>query len=160
MTKDHQEQTTDAGAEAIEKKVQKPPRPENALLGISAGAGMMVIGTVLWVLLSPKYQMPGMAIVIALGIACAIRYIGNTAKPWYGIVAAGLTLVASVIGNLATAIFLMSRIGKKPPLEILTQLDFGTAISLLKAIGNPLFYLAALFVGYWFAFKHTKKTYV
>jgi hypothetical protein len=135
------------------------PDTQNVPLGIGAGVGVAIVGTGLWIVIAQKYQITWMSVVIAFGIASAMKYAGKFKVMWPGIISAFLSIIAAVIGNLATAIVIVSKRGSTPG-EIIAQLDIATAISFLKAIGGPMgiiFYLVVLYVGFWFAFKHEPK---
>lgn len=128
-------------------------------IGILAGIGAMLAGTILWVLIAQKYKVSWMSIVVAFGIASATKYAGKVTVWWPGVINAVLALVAAVIGNLATAIYIVSKRGKTPG-EILAGMDIGTAITFLKALSGPIgivFYALAIYVGFWFSFTHIPK---
>lgn len=141
---------------AAEKSTAAAQRP---LLGVAAGVGAMVAGTAFWIFAAQKFQLTWMSAAVAFGIASAIKYAGRSKDLWYGIVGALLAFIAAIAGNLATAIFIVSKRGRTPA-EILSQLDVGTAITFLKALGGPMgivFYAGALYIGFWFSFKHVAK---
>ncbi|MBN1761250.1 MAG: hypothetical protein JW863_23195 [Chitinispirillaceae bacterium] len=132
----------------------------NPLIGIAAGFGGMLAGTALWIAIAQKYQVSWMSIVVAFGIASAARYAGKLTIWWPGIICGVFSLLSALIGNLATAIFIVSKRGKTPG-EILSALDLGTAVTFLKALSGPMgviFYLLAIYVGFWFSYKHLPKT--
>ena len=131
----------------------------NPLIGIVAGFGAMLGGSALWIAVAQKYQITWMSIVVAFGIASAVKYAGKVTLWWPGVVSALFALIAAIVGNLATAVFIVSKRGKTPG-EIISGMDIGTAITFLKALSGPmgiLMYLITLYVGFWFAFKHEPK---
>lgn len=131
----------------------------NPLIGIAAGFGAMIGGIALWIAVAQKYQITWMSIVVAFGIASAVKYAGRVTLWWPGVVSALFALFAAIAGNLATAVFIVSKRGKTPG-EIISGMDIGTAITFLKALSGPmgvLMYLITLYVGFWFAFKHEPK---
>jgi len=145
-----------ANKPASVKSAEAAQRP---LIGVAAGVGAMLAGTALWILAAQKFQLTWMSAAVAFGIASAIKYAGRSKDFWYGIVGALLALIATIAGNLATAIFIVSKRGRTPA-EILAQLDVDTAITFLKALGGPMsivFYGGALYIGFWFSFKHVVK---
>lgn len=131
------------------------------LFALGAGILAATAGCALWIFIAQKYQLLWMSAAVAFGIASAIRYAGNTNHFVYGIYGAFLSAVVALAGNLATAIFIVSKRGKTPA-EILSELDVGTAVTFLNALLNPpmgpIFYAAAIFLGFWFSFKHPVKS--
>ena len=133
---------------------------QNLPTGILAGVGAMLAGTVLWILVAQKYQVSWMSIVVAFGIASATKYAGKVTVWWPGAINAILALIAAIIGNLATAVYIVSKRGKTPG-EIMAGMDVGTAVTFLKALSGPVgivFYALAIYVGFWFSFTHIPKT--
>lgn len=131
----------------------------NPFIGIIAGIGATVAGTALWIFIARKYQLTWMPAVLAFGIASAIKYAGKAKKYWYGIIGAILSLITAVIGNLATAVFIVSKRGKSP-IEIISELDIATSFTFLKALNGSIglfFYAATIYIGFWFSFQHTPK---
>ena len=136
------------------------PTQQNLTIGVLAGVGAMLAGTLLWILIARKYQVSWMSIVVAFGIASATKYAGKVTVWWPGAINGLLALVAALIGNLATAIYIVSKRGKTPG-EILAGMDVGTAITFLKALSGPMgivFYALAIYVGFWFSFTRIPKT--
>lgn len=132
---------------------------QRPLIAVVSGIGAMAAGTALWILIAQRYQISGLSLAVAFGIASAIKYSGKTVDFRYGIAGGILSLIAAIAGNLATTIFILSKRGKTP-MEILLQLDPATALSLLKALSGPmgvLFYIATVGIGFWFAFRHIPK---
>ena len=132
---------------------------DNPLVGIAAGFGAMLAGTAIWIAVAQKYQVSWMALVVAFGIASAARYSGKLTIWWPGIICGVFSLIAALVGNLATAIFIVAKRGKTPG-EILAGMDIGTAVTFLKALSGPMgvvFYLLAIYVGFWFSYKHLPK---
>jgi hypothetical protein len=127
----------------------------NPPLGIAAGVGVSIVACVIWILLSHMTKLTGIGIVIAFGIASAIKYVGRPSEMWYGIAGASLSLLVALIGNLSTAVFLYTQHYHKTAVEILSQGHFTYAFRLLYAISGPLdylMYIAMIVIGYHFAF--------
>jgi hypothetical protein len=133
------------------------PAKQKPLPALGAGFGAMIVGTALWVAVAQKFQMPWLSVVLAYGIACAIRYSGNITDKRLGIAGALFSLITTLCGNLATTIIILSKVYSKSPLEIFGKLNMGQAI--LESFRGPgiIFYIGALFIGFWFAYRHPPK---
>ncbi|MCX7725970.1 MAG: hypothetical protein N2053_03875 [Chitinispirillaceae bacterium] len=149
-------------AEVIQKndttKKNKNPTP-NPTIAILCGIGATIGCCLIWIFVAQKFKINGLSLLFALAIASAIKYGGKANKYWYGIIGATLSVITALIGNLATAIFIMSQRGKTP-LEILKAMDISTAILFIKAINGYvgiIFYIGAIIIGFWFSFYHPKK---
>lgn len=133
---------------------------QNLPLGFAAGIGTMIIGIALWSVVAQKFQVTWMSLVVAFGIASAMKYLGKPKDMWVGIVSAFLSLIAAISGNLATIIFMAAKNYKKTPMEILANLDPGTAVMYLSKYTGFLgiiFYAMTAYVGFWFSFTHVPK---
>ncbi len=134
---------------------------QKPLFGIGAGIIATFLGTILLILIAQKYRMPIMSIIVAFGIAASIRYAGNTRDAWYGIISAILSFIAATIGNIATGIAIFCV--KYPSMtvgSILKNINFENILTLLQPVGWPMVLLssiASLFVGFWFAFRHSRN---
>jgi hypothetical protein len=132
--------------------VQKP------LLAIGAGFGAMVVSIVLWILIAQKLQMLWVSVVLAYGIATTIRYSGNITDKRIGLISALFSFITTLCGNMATTIFILTKVYGKSPLELFGKLNIGqVALESFRSPVGVLFYLGALFVGLWFAYKHPPK---
>jgi hypothetical protein len=159
MSNKAHEEIVDISAPAKKGDLTKESKKQQPLLGITAGILAAAIGATLWILIAQKYQLTWMSAAVAFGIASAIRYAGKAKDFRFGIVGAFLSIIVALIGNLATAIFIVSKRGKTPS-ELLSQLDVSTAITFLKALSGPMgivFYIAVIYIGFWFSFKHASK---
>lgn len=136
--------------------------PQQAGLGIGAGIIATIAGTAILILIAQKYKMPMMSIVIAFGIASAIRYAGKANKAWYGIVGAVLSFIAAFAGFLATGINIYCiKYPSMTPKAILANLNLENALTLIQPVGWPIVIIcsiASLGIGFWFAFKHQANT--
>lgn len=131
-----------------------------AILGIGSGALITAIGICIWVIAGQEYQMTWMAAVIALGASFSIRVIAKADHYQFGFFGAFYALVASLAGNLFTAVYIVSQRGGKSTLEIFRHLDIPTAFSWLSALTRPIdlfMYTATVFIGFWFSFSHSNK---
>lgn len=131
---------------------------QKPLLAIGAGFGAMIAGIVIWSLSAQKLQMPWLSVVLAFGIASAIRYAGNISDKRIGIFGALFSFITTLCGNMATTLFILTKVYDKTPSELLGKLNIGQVI--LESMRSPLgvlFYLGAIFIGFWFAYKHPPK---
>lgn len=136
---------------------QKNSTPPKIHVPLLAGLGAAVVGLIIWILLCQKFQALWMAPAIAYGIANAIKFTAKSKKPAFGLYSVLLSIFVAISGNLATAIYIMSKTGT-PALQLASELNLDKALLYLSIMSkdplNLLFYAATLFVGFWFAFKH------
>lgn len=138
--------------------LQNLRKRQNPLFGCGAGIVAMIVGMALWFVIAQKLRMPVMSVIIAFGIASAIRYAGKTIDAWYGIVGGVLSAIAAITGYIASGIFIYhTKYPTISPKAIIKNLNFENAITLIEPVGLPIAticLLASIFVGFWFAFQH------
>ena len=144
-----------------DKTKKTPQRKQNPLFGCGAGVLAMIAGTALWIVITQKYTMPVMSLVLAFGIAGAIRYAGRTEDMWYGFLGAILSFIAAMVGNIATGISIYCiKYPTITPKAILSNLNVENAITLLQPVGLPMVIICSLIstcIGFWFSYKHTRN---
>lgn len=157
MSNEQREAKIESSNEVTSQRM--PQREQNPLLGCGAGILATIAGTALWIVISQKYKMPVMSLVVAFGIAGAIRYAGRAKDVWYGYLGAGLSLIAAITGNIATGICIYCvKYPTITPKAILSNLNVENAITLLQPVGLPVVIicsLASICIGFWFSFQHT-----
>ena len=130
-------------------------------LGIGAGIVATIAGIAILILIAQKYKMPMMSIVVAFGIASAIRYAGKAQNVWYGMIGAVLSFIAATAGNIATGINIYCvKYPSMTPKAIITNLNFENALTLIQPVGWPMVIicsLASIGIGFWYSFKHPVK---
>lgn len=128
----------------------------NCLLSIGAGLLASAAATILWILLSHTSKLTGIGLIVAFGVASAIKFSGKPSSVGYGIFGAGMSLLVSLAGNLSTAVFLYGQRYHRSALAILSQSHFTYAFNLLCAISDPLdylMYIGIIVIGYRFSFR-------
>jgi hypothetical protein len=139
------------------QSVQKNDTTPKIHIPILAGLGAAVLGLGVWILLCQKFQVLWMAPAIAYGIANAVKYTSKSKKPLFGLYSVLLSVIVAIIGNLTTAIMIMSKTGT-PALQLASELNVDKALLYLSILSkdpiNLLFYAATIVLGFWFAFKH------
>ena len=151
----------DGSFETPEKARTNSSVKENWLPGMGAGISAAIAGAALLILISQKYKMPMMSIVIAFGIAGSIRYFGKSSNIVFGVVGAILSLFATTVGNIATGMNIYCvKYPSMTQTAILTNLNFENALTLMQPVGWPMVIVCSLAtgcIGFWFSIKHIKK---
>lgn len=154
-----QEETLDFEINASTVKLHELRKKQKPFYGICAGILVSIAATSLWILMASKYKLSWMAVAVAVGIAFSIQYSAKAVDFWYGLVGASLSLISAITGNLFTAVFIFAKYKNIPSSEVFSELDISTALSLLKALTQPLdylMYIGAAYAGFYFSFKHFK----
>ncbi len=117
-----------------------------------------LIGAVFWATVSyaTEYQIGYMAIAIGLLVGFSNRFAGKGIDQIYGIIGAVSALLSCVLGNYFTIIAFASKQADLGFFQVLTTVDFGTAIDALVESFQPmdvLFYGIAIYEGYKFSFR-------
>jgi hypothetical protein len=121
------------------------------LLAAFFGAGVWAATTV-----ATGYQIGWMAIGIGFVVGLAMRLVGKGIDPIFGIVAAVLSLVGCVTGNLLTMTYFIADSQGIPYTELLAQMNLELAIEIMTVTFDPmdiLFYAIAVYFGYRYAFR-------
>ena len=131
---------------------------QNLMMGTIYGLIAALAGAGVWagVTIATEYQIGWMAVGIGFLVGIAVRAGGKGIDQVFGIVGAVLSLVGCVLGNLFTVAWFVSQEFGVPINEVLSSLDFETAIEMMSAtfqVMDLLFYGLAVYFGYRYAFR-------
>lgn len=131
---------------------------QNLVMGTLAGLIAAVAGAGVWaaVTVMTEYQIGWMAVGIGLLVGFAVRYTGKGINQSFGIVAAAMSLVGCVLGNILTISYFVALNQEMAFTDVLTQLDYPIIVEMLTTtfeIIDLLFYGLAVYVGYKYAFR-------
>jgi hypothetical protein len=134
----------------------------NLLYGIIAGIVAAVIGAIIWALVTvwTEYQIGWMAVGVGFLVGFSIRIFGKGTSIKFGIIGAVLALLGCLAGNLLATCIWASKEYNVSIFDILSVLNFSIIVEIFKETFSPidlLFYALAIFEGYKFSFKTTKK---
>lgn len=131
---------------------------QNLSMGIVGGLGAAVLGSVVWATITAltMYQIGFMAIGVGFLVGFAIRKMGQGIDKVFGYFGAGLALLGCLVGNLLTTCIIVSSEENVALGQIISSLNFPTAVEIMKYTFSPidlLFYGLALYYGYKFSFR-------
>jgi hypothetical protein len=137
---------------------QAPQRHPNLLLGGLAGFGAAVLGAVLWAVITvgTHYQIGSMAIGVGWLVGVTVRYFGKGATPGFGALAAGLTLLSCLAGNVFAICLVASRQETYMLVNPLASLPPVLVVKLLQMTFSPidlLFYGLAVYESFKLSFR-------
>lgn len=131
---------------------------QNLAYGISAGLIASFVSAFLWALITAftGYKIGWMSVGVGFLVGFAVRTFGKGIDTIYGVVGGSLSLLGCMIGNvLAVCIVASSALGV-PVIAMLSKMNLGLAIKLLRLDFGPLdilFYGIAIYEGYKFSFR-------
>lgn len=131
---------------------------QNLMMGTLAGLIASVAGAGIWaaVTIMTDYQIGFMAVGIGVMVGFAVRYTGKGMNPSFGAVAAAMSLLGCVLGNILYISYYVAGNQEMAYIDILTQLNYGLMVEMLRATFAPvdlLFYGLAGYFGYKYAFR-------
>jgi hypothetical protein len=131
---------------------------QNLVMGLLAGLVASVAGAGIWagVTVVTEYQIGFMAIGIGLLVGYAVQFVGKGIQQSFGIVAAVMSLIGCVLGNVLTITYFVALSEEMAFMDILGQLNFAITVDMLTATFEPvdvLFYALAGYFGYKYAFR-------
>lgn len=131
---------------------------QNLVMGTLAGLIASVAGAGLWAAITvmTEYQIGFMAVGIGILVGFAVRFAGKGMQQSFGIVAAVISLVGCVLGNILTITYFVALGEEMALMEILSQLNLAIIIDMLTATFEAvdvLFYALAVYFGYKYAFR-------
>jgi hypothetical protein len=131
---------------------------QNLVMGTLAGVVASVVGAGLWaaVTVMTDYQIGFMAIGIGLLVGFAVRHTGKGIQQSFGIVAAVISLVGCMLGNVLTISYFVSLNEGMAFMDVVGQLDLRIITDMLAATFEAVdvvFYALAAYFGYKYAFR-------
>lgn len=142
----------------LEAKIQQLKLEQNLPLGIIAGGIAALIGALLWAVITvlTNYQIGYMAIAVGFFVGYAVRIAGKGIDKIYGVVGAILAFIGCLVGNFFSAVGFLANYVGAGYFEMLSAIDSGIAIELMKetfSFMDLLFYAIAIYEGYRFSFR-------
>ena len=138
-----------------QRAMEKMREEQNLVMGFIGGLVAAVIAAAIWagVTIVTQYQISWMAIGVGFVVGFAVRTLGKGVDWTFGVMGAGLSLLACLLGNLAFAANLAAQEFELPIMEVVTILfqQPEAVIELMTATFAPmdlLFYGLALFFGF------------
>lgn len=127
----------------------------NLIMGLVGGGVAMLVGAILWGVITyvTEYQIGFMAIGLGFLVGIAVRFFGKGKTPIFGISSAALALIGCVLGNLLFYSGIIAREEGAPFMEVFFFFLFTPAAAIeLFTIAfefmDVLFYGLAAWVGY------------
>ncbi len=135
---------------------------QNLVMGTLAGLVASVAGAGTWAAITilTEYQIGFMAIGIGLLVGFAVRFTGKGISQSFGIVAALMSLVGCVLGNVLTITYFVSVSEEMAFMDLLGQLNAVIVVDMLTVTFDPmdvLFYALAGYFGYKYAFRQISE---
>ncbi len=131
-------------------------------LGFAAPAGLVaaLVGALAWAMFvsATNIKIGFAAVGIGFLVGWSVRRVGHGYSPVYGYVAAVLSLLGCVAGDVLTDCVGVAQQGSRPTLDIISHLTPGIAWVLLQRGFQPLdvlFYFLAVSAGYRNAFSQS-----
>jgi hypothetical protein len=130
-------------------------RPLGAIIG---GAAAIPVASITWALVISIYKLDINIIAIAVGfiVGYSVRIFGRGVTPFYGVIGAVFTIAGCISGRLLSILVLTSIYSKIPLTGQIMALNKDTAFYLLQStfeMIDLIFYLIAIFVGYYSSFR-------
>jgi hypothetical protein len=137
----------------IQAAMQQLKSEQNLGMGVVGGLMGMVIGAVLWAVITvvTDYQIGWMAIGVGFLVGLGVQLLGKGLSSSFGVAAAVLAGVGCLLGNFLVIIGFVSQEFGLTYGEIFAELDGATMVELMTATFQPmdlLFYGLAIYTGY------------
>lgn len=135
---------------------------QNPLFAIGAGLIACLAGAAAWaaITVATEYQIGYMAVGLGALTGVAVRYAGRGVIPLYGVIAAILSLVGCLAGNVLGSVGFLAIAEGVPYFDILLLLTPGITINVLMETFSPIdliFYALAVSVGYRLGFTPVSR---
>jgi hypothetical protein len=146
----------------LQMLIQEIKDNQNLLFGTFGGVVAAAIGAAVWAVITAltNFQIGWMAVGVGFLVGYAVRICGKGIDKSFGAVAAILSLVGCLAGNLLTACIVISRHQQIPFFDLLSRLNPEVVVGLIRATFHPmdlLFYGIAVYEGYRFSFRRISK---
>jgi len=133
---------------------------QNLVMGVLGGSAAAVVAAIAWGVITfvTNYQIGWMAIGVGFLVGWAMRVLGKGVDKVFGYIAAGLSLLGCVAGNLLMIAGFVAREASASIVEVLLILALqpDVALQVLADSFSPidlLFYGFAVYYGYRYAFR-------
>jgi hypothetical protein len=142
----------------VQRFQQQLKDEQNLSLGIVAGLGAALAGSIVWALVTDAFniQIGFMAIGVGFLVGIAVRHFGKGIEATFGVLGAILSLVGCLFGNLLTVCLAVAELEQIPVSEVVSLLNAEVIVELMSATFYPmdvLFYGIAIYAGYKYSFR-------
>ncbi len=151
--------TTGSGREALMQALNaKLLREQNLPLGIAAGLGAAILGSLLWtgITVFTHSEFGLVAIAIGAGVGYAMRFAGKGVTKVFGVIGAVLSLLSCVAGEFFSAVELAATNEGIGFSEMLSKIDPGAAFQAIvtgSSIMTYIIWAIAVYEGYKLSFR-------
>lgn len=132
---------------------------QNFPMAVLGGVLASIICVFIWAIITvaTKYQISYMAMGVGVAVGFTIQKFGKGLTPVYGILGAGLALIACFFGNIISyTCFIADQYESYSYLEAISNLNWDISMSIAIETFQPmdvLFYGLAIYTGYMFSIK-------
>lgn len=132
---------------------------QNFPMAVLGGVLASIICVFIWAIITvaTKYQISYMAMGVGVAVGFTIQKFGKGLTPVYGILGAGLALIACFCGNIISyTCFIADQYESYSYLEAISNLNWDISMSIAIETFQPmdvLFYGLAIYTGYMFSIK-------
>ena len=132
---------------------------QNFPMAVLGGVLASIICVFIWTIITvaTKYQISYMAMGVGVAVGFTIQKFGKGLTPVYGILGAGLALIACFCGNIISyTCFIADQYESYSYLEAISNLNWDISMSIAIETFQPmdvLFYGLAIYTGYMFSIK-------
>lgn len=132
---------------------------QNFPMAVLGGVLASIICAFIWAIITvaTKYQISYMAMGVGVAVGFTIQKFGKGLTPVYGILGAGLALIACFCGNIISyTCFIADQYESYSYLEAISNLNWDISMSIAIETFQPmdvLFYGLAIYTGYMFSIK-------
>lgn len=146
----------------VERAMENLRYEQNFVMGTLAAVVGALIGAAIWATITAatKYQIGYMAIAVGFLAGWGMRRFGKGLSPIFGVTGALIALLGCVLGNLFTAVFLISQQFDISMWEVVSRLDLSVIWGIMRATFSPidlLFYGIAVITGYRTSFRQVSE---
>ncbi len=153
-------QPAESSLDRVRRRAQKRKleTDQNPVLAALAGAVAAGAGAVVWAGITELTNTKIGIVAMALGflVAYAVRFAGKGVTPLFGYIAAGMTMLGCLAGNILAACLFLAKQEQIPLTDVLARLDPELARELLTSTFSPidlLIYAVAVYVAYRYSFE-------
>jgi hypothetical protein len=124
----------------LQMLIQEIKGNQNLLFGTIGGVVAAAIGAAIWAVITAltNFQIGWMAVGVGFLVGYAVRVCGKGIDKSFGAVAAILSLVGCLAGNLLTACIVISRHQQIPFFDLLSRLNPEVVVGLIRATFHPM----------------------
>ena len=135
---------------------------QNFVPGVIAGVVAAILGGGIYAVIAVAtgYAVGLMAIGIGAFVGFAVQFLGRGVESRFVVIAAVLSIVGCILGNIFSVILLFARGSGESPLDIFSDMGLGDLINIALESFQPidlLYWALAAYAAYWFAKRRLTK---